>query len=249
MRILHTTAFALLLSTILAAQNQRSPRYLSGTEVDRLVQRQRQLGDLYLRAAASRFVVIGTVSQIAPVVERGHKPSMDEGIEGILYTVNVEQVLCRQVDFQPVTSAEKQTTVPTSIRVFSPYRPYSEEKEVLAVQQRYLLFLVVADPAQQSDWTKKLNLDPDLTYYRGQETARGIIPLPQPAADQPNALEPEVLTKTVQLCGAMRPKEVPEKISRLLSLAHSGDPDLEREANIALREITKTGPGKSQHPR
>ena len=240
MRILYTTCFMLLLAILAAAQQRTARRVVSGEETGRQLLKERELGNLYKRAAASRFVVIATVSKLEPVAERGHPPSIDEHIEGVLYTVSVEQTLCRQGDFRPQGSYYESQTAPASLQLFRPYRPYSEDKEVLSLGQRYLLFLVIPDQAQQMEWSKRLTLDPQATYYRGEENARGVIALSQPSPENPNPSQPEVLAKVTQLCDAVHPIDRAEKISRLHSLARSGDPVLEREANIGLEELSKS---------
>jgi hypothetical protein len=76
--LLHITSLLLLFATLAAAQQPTALRVLSGEEVEREALREKQVGNLYKRAAASQFVVIGTVSEIRPVAERGHPPSIDD---------------------------------------------------------------------------------------------------------------------------------------------------------------------------
>jgi len=69
---------------------------VSGAEAERQWREEQELGDLYKRAAASRFVVIGTVLQDSPIGGRGTQPSIDDNIAGILHSINIDEVLCRQ---------------------------------------------------------------------------------------------------------------------------------------------------------
>src|SRR5580765_347251 len=66
-------------------------------------------GDLYLRATASRFVVIGTVvsthgvgRRMTPELLRRVKAESDISLTtgGGLYTIRVESTVCRQTDFK-----------------------------------------------------------------------------------------------------------------------------------------------------
>ena len=162
---------------------------------------------------------------------------MDEYVRGMLYTIVVENNVCQQTEFHFNSGGLDQP--PATVLLFRPNEPYSEEKEILSDGQRYLLFLTAPDEAQQREWTGKFVLDARATYFRGEETARGVIQLAQPTPENPNPRQPEVLDKITKLCEAARPTDLAEKLSHLQSLAISGDPILEKEARIALEEIPK----------
>ncbi len=63
------------------------------------------------------------------------------------------------------------------------------------------------------------NLDPNRTYYRGEEHDRGVIPLaPETPAGRAQS-PPEVVDKFARLCDAMRP---PKPEGKLALLQHLG---------------------------
>ena len=94
----YVVTVALLFCSNLIGQ-VKQPVVVSGDEVERQWREQQELGDLYKRAAASRFVVVGTVMKDIAIAERGAQPSMDSNVGGILHSVRVEEVLCQQKDF------------------------------------------------------------------------------------------------------------------------------------------------------
>ncbi len=63
--------------------------------------------------------------------------------------------------------------------------------------------------------------------------------LPPQDPDHPEVKAPEVLNKVTQLCQAMRPASVAEKLEELYKLAASGDPILSREANEAMQGLQR----------
>jgi hypothetical protein len=75
---------------------------------------ERDYGDLFQRAAASRFVVIGTVIKDEGISKRMWEKDIGSGYGGKLLTISVERTVCRQTDFKanqtsPVTSGEQQS--------------------------------------------------------------------------------------------------------------------------------------------
>jgi hypothetical protein len=204
------------------------------------LQEEQELGDLFKRAAASSFVVVGQVTRDDVVGERGKRPSIDDNVVGILHTISISEVLCRQEELgggRPTRLAQ----TPDTIRLFVPLKPIVEgrhlKKETPSAGRRYLLFLVVADPLQQKNWIDAFELDPQATYFRGEELSRGVIPLTDPTAQNPSPQQPPVLEKMRQLCSAMYPSRLDAKLSALHQLVASHDPILEKEAQIAINAL------------
>jgi|SRR5882724_9718957 len=191
------------------------------------------LKDLYGRAASSRFVVVGTVTKHEGVGLRGSGPSMDA--DGILYTISVENIVCRQSDFD--AGARSHPDDPLTLHLFVDWRPLTSGAESLTLGQRYLLFLFEPGREQQKAWTKTFDLSPKRVYYRGEELSRGVIPLAKPTAENPTPEEPPVLEKVAHLCEAVRPTNLANKLAGLRKLAESGDPVLSREAEAAAKVL------------
>jgi hypothetical protein len=221
------------------AQVKQRGLFVSGEEAEHHWRERRQLGELYRRISASRFVVVGTVVTSNEILERGKRPSMDDDAAGQLYTIATEQVLCRQEEASPNTATSPGGSQ-REFHLFVPAEPFVEgvqEKERLSRDQRYLLFLAVPDQKQQKIWTDSFALDPQFVYYRGEELSRGVIPLARPTAENPNPLQPAVFDKVTQLCQAMRQASLEDKLTELNRLAASDDPVLRKEAQEAMFAI------------
>src|SRR5579884_2891569 len=94
---LRISTLVLVLATAVAMKPQSNQvvRTVSGEEADREYRRNQEIGDLYRRAAASRFVVVGKVIKLDPVADRSWKrPAMDESFGGFLYSIAIEKTLC-----------------------------------------------------------------------------------------------------------------------------------------------------------
>jgi len=222
---------------------------------------QKDVGDIYRRAAASRIVVVGTVLRsegvgsrpsesdkdnlLGPVPEEGKAIVSLPTLSGSLYTVQVEETLCRQEEFSGVRVPGDQLIVGPEKAVYV-FVPRSEpmfvnghRQEFLLQGGRYLLFLVEPTPEKQEEWTKSFKLDPKRVYYRGEELSRGVIPLAKSTPENPLQGKPPVLEKVTRLCDALRPKNVPDKLAALKKLAASGDPILVKEAKAAAVALLK----------
>jgi hypothetical protein len=198
--------------------------------------------DLFARAAASRLVVIGTVvrsegasERISPelLLERLNKGTVGGGG---LETIKVEEIVCRQSDFDSKAPAVDDR--PQPLYLFIPFGdsdlPDGHYREVLLPNRRYLLLLTELDAAALST---KYKLDPNRIYYRGTGHNRGVIPLePETLAGQAPK-PPEVVDKFRRLCDAMRPPSPADKLGLLEKLADSGDPVLQKEAEIAKASV------------
>lgn len=204
--------------------------------------------DLYLRAAASRFVVIGTVTKTDGVSRRMtpellHRVKAEGDLSlalgGVLYGIRIENVVCRQTDFE--SEAHTPLEAPQTAYMFLPQdEPLfvnGHRKETLLQGQRYLLFLVAAPPQVQRKWVALFQLDPKQNYFRGQDLSRGLVPLFRQTAKGFAPTRPPVLDKIVQLCKAVRPPHFEQKLAALKKLASSGDPVLRREAEVAAQAL------------
>jgi hypothetical protein len=198
--------------------------------------------DLFARAAASRLVIIGTVIKTegksegisdAAALERLHN---GKDYRASLYTIRVEEIIGRQSDFD--SRAPRVDDRPQPFYLFVPFDeselPDGHYREVLLPNRRYLLLLTELDSAALA---AKYKLDPNRIYYRGTGHNRGVIPLePEtPAGQAPKP--PEVLDKFRRLCDAMRPPKPADKLGLLEKLTDSGDPVLQKEAEIAKASV------------
>jgi hypothetical protein len=198
--------------------------------------------DLFARATASRVVIIGTVVKtegkfetISPeaILERLHQ---GKDYRAVLYTINVDEIVCQQSDFDG--NAPSMTGEPKPFYLLSPLDesnlPNGSFREELLPDKRYLLLLTDHDSASLS---KTYKLDPNRIYYRGEENNRGVIPLDPDASHGKTQNPPEVVDKFRKLCDAMHPLRFEDKLALLQKLAESGDPILQKEAEIAKGAI------------
>jgi len=224
-------------------QAGRLVRTVSVDAADREYRRNQEIGDLYRRAAESRFVVVGKVVKLDLVADRSWKrPTIDESFGGSLYSIAIEKTVCRQADlsaYANVVDTPPPAEADSVVYLFAPYEPLVPGGENLQLGQRYLLFLVLPDQQHQKKWTDSLYLDPLKVYLRAEEQARGIVLLPSLDPDNPAAKQPEVLDKVTQLCQAMRPASVTEKLIALQKLAASPDPILSHEAEEAMQALQR----------
>jgi hypothetical protein len=200
--------------------------------------------NIFARAAASRVAIIGTVikregksEQIssAEVVERLHH---GKDYRAVLYTINVDEIVCQQQDFS--SNAPRFNIGPEPLLLVSPFDesdlPNGEFREELRLQQKYLLLLTDNASAQLA---KTFNLDPNRIYYRGEEHLRGIIPLePEPHPNKTQK-QPDIVGEFRELCAAMRPPKLEDKMALLQQLTDSADPVLQREAEEAKKAVRK----------
>jgi hypothetical protein len=205
-----------------------------------MVPPEKDLNDLYKRAAASQFVAVGTVVRTEGIGERWTEEvnqrimaanDISVSLHGTLAIIEVEKTVCRQGDFWPRSSAPSE--VPKTIYIFLPTTepPWvdGQMREYFLDDQRYLLFLVPLEQKTRDHWIKTYNLNPNRSYFRGEQHARGVVPL--------KAGELGVLEKVTRLCDAMRPAEVAQKLVSLQKLEASGDYVLEKEAREATKQL------------
>lgn len=206
--------------------------------------------DLYARAAASQVVIIGLVvksegalPRLLPGESSRWRSSSGRDRRAGLYTVQVDETVCRQTDFD--SAASKVDSRPQPFYLLIPFDesdlPEGDFREAIVPGRRYLLLLTELDSRALS---ATYELDPNRIYYRGTGHNRGVIPF------EPQTLlghnPPEVVDKFRRLCDAMRPSKPEDKLALLQQLADSGDPVLEREAKIAMNAVKASRRAKPQ---
>jgi hypothetical protein len=197
---------------------------------------EKDFGDLFQRAAASRFVVIGTVikndgigKRMTPELLKKMNDDIGVGFGGILYTISVESTVCRQTDFKAnQTSPEAPHTLYMFQPSDEPMNVAGNWREIILSGQRYLLFFVPISLEVRKKWSEIYQLDPDpkqQEYFHGEELTRGVVPLPAGQA---------VLDRITPLCQALRPATLKDKLAALKNLkANSSDPIIKEEASAA----------------
>jgi hypothetical protein len=194
--------------------------------------------DLYRRAAAGQLVVVGTVVASEGVSKRPTEELVQrvktDGdlslmVGGSLYTIHIEDILCREADFKTEVSTPHPT--PQTLYMFvardEPLYVDSHRREVLVVGQRYLLFLVPPPSQVVQNWISSSQLNPKHDYYRGEELSRGVVALSQDPNDS------KLLERVTQLCGALKPTSLKDKFAALKRLSTSADPVLSEQATLA----------------
>ena len=208
--------------------------------------------DLFARAAASRLVIIGKVIKSEGKSERIAPEALHERLKkgtvrgGGLKTVQVEEVVCQQSDFD--NKVPRVDDRPQPFYLFIPFDeldlPDGHYREVLLPNERYLLLLAELDAAALS---ATYELDPNRIYYRGEGHNRGVIPLSPETPAGRTQNPPEVVDEFRKLCAAMRPPKPEDKLGLLEKLAETGDPILQKEAEIAKASVKASMHGGDPH--
>jgi hypothetical protein len=220
------------------------------------------LDDLYTRVSESVYVLKGKVvggkgagSRVVPLskedVEKAMKgipvhTSVEPG--GFLFTVAVDQAICRQSDF---AAGAAQIEAPTGLlHIFVPQGepPVQSVRdprrhflsEFLQPGREYLLFLRM-DPGKER-LSSRYQLDPNLTYYRTYEGDRGAVALAD--AGHPEGtysfIAPLVSAVTA-FCDAVKAPDVETKIRNLNAVRdHSADPAWRQSVEAAIRVLQRT---------
>jgi hypothetical protein len=206
----------------------------------------------------SLYVVKGRVLLSKGVIRRPPKDVPRTGAVtisstdfGTLFTVSVEDVVCRQADFESASSAATPASgslvyffVPgdepqgTPSR-FDPYlRTFSEN---LRVGREYLLF--IRKVPNQEEFLSAYELDAGITYYRTYEGDRGAIELPDAAHPE---WEYAFITATVSavtaFCEAVRAPDQETKIRNLNHLRESASPVFRQSIDAAIRTLSTRTP-------
>jgi hypothetical protein len=235
------SVFTLVLTVLLNPASSHSQELSKKQIVDlNGIPAENDLGDLYRRLSKSDFVVVGTAVDETAVNRRVQTktPSLDADIGGVLYTISVERTVCRSIDVDPNATADPGKV--STIYIFVPRdeTPYTGGRrlESLTKRGRYLLFLIKSQ--EQKQWIDSYQLNAQHTYYRAEERSRGVVQLEKHGRnDKTVTKQPSILAKVTQLCEALRPPKVDEKLAALNKLAASRDPILRREAREAIKDI------------
>jgi hypothetical protein len=197
--------------------------------------------DLFARAAASRVVIIGTVTKSEGIAKNLSPDALAEHLRngtaagGSLVTVRVDETVCRQSDFDKTAP---RVDADSELYLFIPLGesdlPNGRYREVVLPGHRYLLLL---DSLDTRSLTVKYRLDPNRAYYRGEEQNRGVIPLDTTPSSGHIRNPPEVVDEFRKLCAAMTPVKPEDKVSSLQQLVDSGDPILAKEAMNAQKAV------------
>ena len=201
--------------------------------------------DLYERIASSKYVVIGTVrrsqgvmKRLTPELTEKMKTSLNEGVGGTLYTIEVQETLCALKDLTTLGRSKEQ---PGLVEIFVPHdEPLyvdSRRKEALIAGRRYVIFLKSPDARQQKVLVEAFELNPKATYYRAERGSQGVIPLSTASTGSTEVQRPAMLDKLIPLCTAIRNPTLQGKLAALSQLASSGDPVLEQESEKAANAI------------
>lgn len=217
------------------------------------------LDDLYTRVSESVYVIKGRVvsgkgagARVVPLskedVEKAMKgmpvrTSVEPG--GFLFTVAIDQTVCRQSDF---AIGAAQIEAPTGLlcvfvpsgeppvqSVLDPRRHFLSE--FLEPGREYLLFLrKVPDPEKL---LSKYRLDSNLTYYRTYEGDRGAVALPDASHPEgPYAFVTPLVSAVTAFCDAAKAPEVETKVRQLNAVKdHSPDPAWRKSVDAAINAL------------
>src|SRR5438270_12349376 len=94
-----------------------------------------------------RYVIVGKVIKHEAISDKG-TTSIDSNLGGFVYTVAIQERLCREEDF--VTKVHHALELFSEVQIFVPYKLLARGKQHLVLDQRYLLFLVEPDKEQQN---------------------------------------------------------------------------------------------------
>ncbi len=228
------------------------------------------LDDLYTRLSESVYVVKGRVTDGKGVGRRApqHLDEMDARLKGpirvaiepggFLFTVSIDQIVCRQSDFGAGSS---QHALSGLVYVFVPRGepPWQSQldprwhflAEFLERDREYLLFL--REHPQQEELAAKYQLDPRQAYYRTFEGDRGAVALPDAAhPERPHAFITPLVDAVTTFCEAVRAPEIDVKIRNLNAVRDKFTyPAWRQSVDAAIRSFqqAKTRPPEQQEAR
>jgi hypothetical protein len=172
---------------------------------------------------------------------------MESDPGGTLYTVAVDQVICRQGDFSATSSVLTPPAGP--IHMFVPFQERTTrskldtrrfvESEYLASDAQYLLFLRAGPPG--AELSARYGLDPSLSYYRAYEGKRGAVRLPDAAnPEQPYEFVTPLVSAVTAFCEAVKAPDVETKIRSLNAVKdHSTDPAWRQSVDAAINALQR----------
>jgi len=184
------------------------------------------------------------------IVRKGGAVLMDTDPGGSLYTVAVDQVLCRQSDFSATPSLAASPV--DTLYMFVPFQERTVrsmldrgrfvEPEALLPQREYLLFLRAGPPG--AALAERYGLDPGLTYYRAYEGSRGAVPLPDAAhPEEPYTFVTALVSAVTTFCGAVQAPDVATKILNLNAVKDdSTDRAWRQNVDAAIRALQQPQP-------
>jgi hypothetical protein len=192
-------------------------------------------GRLFRFASSSDFVAIGTVTNSQAVLNRLTDKEMGENFDlgkvigGMLYTFQVEDLICAKTDFMPgvMRPFMKGKDFLIFLRRDTPMHENGHGRERLLDKHRYLMFLMALP--KQEELPKKYSLEKGQRYYRVFEGQDGLIPL-----EDDNL---PLLLKLRQFCEALSFVDADQKISLLSDLTQSPDPELRQSAKSAIELV------------
>jgi hypothetical protein len=192
-------------------------------------------GELFRLTSSSDFVAIGTVTNSQAIANRMTDKEMHENFDlskvvgGMLYTFQVEELICVKTDFMPGVMRPMMTGKDFLIFQRRPIPMYENGiyREFYVVKQRYLMFLTALP--HQEQLPKKYKLEESQAYYEAFEGKKGLIPLPDDSLP--------LLMKLRQFCEALSFADADQKITLLKDLAQSSDPELRQSAKDAIELI------------
>lgn len=210
-------------------------RPLPGQHVLRAGRTEPDLDDLNIRLSESAYVIKGRVLEPRIIMRRPPLPKKqvapnvweldaDALAYGTLFTVAVEETVCRQADFalaqprpQPLTNL---------VRIFVPPGKPSLMRSTLdpsvlfvtenlwSPGREYLLFL--REAPGQDEMVATYQLDSGVTYYRTYEGDRGAVALPDAANPEgPYAFITPLVSAVTAFCDAVKAPDAETKIRNL----------------------------------
>jgi hypothetical protein len=219
------------------------------------------LDDLYTRVSESVYVIKGRVvggkgagSRVVPLSKEDVEKTM-KGISvrtsvepgGFLFTVAVDQTVCRQSDF---AAGAAQIEAPTGLlHIFVPSGEPPVQSvldsrrhflsEFLQPGREYLLFLRM-DPGKERLFSR-YQLDPNLTYYRTYEGDRGAVALPDAGHPEgPYSFIAPLASAVTAFCDAAKAPDVETKIRQLNAVRnHSADSAWRQSVDAAINALQK----------
>jgi hypothetical protein len=190
-------------------------------------------GEIYRLASSSDFIAIGTVIQSRPIPKRLSNDEivklddLSKTLGGVLYTFQVEKVLCSRADL--TLDVRKAQASGERFFIFKIRDTRFFQEEIYQERQRYLIFLTAIP--NQNQLLIQYSLEKGRIYYQALGGGEGLIPL--------SSDEMPLLDKLKQFCAAVSPSSPHEKIRRLSNLAESSDPELKQSAIEAIKIIQK----------
>lgn len=162
--------------------------------------------------------------QIGPNLWRA-APRNSRDLGGTLYSLAIEQVLCRKGDFEPV--AQPESPAPETVHIFvedneafwvSLYSSTRHESpESFEPGREYWLFLYEQSPAEKDRLLKKYNkLDATRISHRTVDGRRGAVALPDAAhPEKPRDFITPLVQAVTTFCEATKGPDAATKIRQL----------------------------------